>query len=57
MSIEQTAWTLDVKERVAVATFRHPPRNLMTFADMTALESIVQKVADDESISVLGHHQ
>jgi enoyl-CoA hydratase len=52
-SIETTAWTLEVEQRVAVATFSHPPRNLMTFADMTELEGIVRKVAEDEAISVL----
>lgn len=50
---QTTAWRSDVQGRVAVVTFTHPPRNLMTFADMTELEEIVRQIADDDAISVL----
>ena len=39
--------------RVAVATFRRPPRNLMSMAAMTELEGLLAEVAEDEGIQVL----
>lgn len=46
-------WQVEVAGRVATVTFTHPPRNLMTFSDMTELEKIVRTIAADESVSVL----
>jgi enoyl-CoA hydratase/carnithine racemase len=48
-----TAWRLQRRGRVAIATFGLPPRNFMTFAGMTEFETIVERVAGDESLSVL----
>jgi enoyl-CoA hydratase/carnithine racemase len=39
--------------KVALATFRRPPRNLMSMAAMTELEGLLGEVAGDESIQVL----
>ena len=39
--------------KVAVATFRRPPRNLMSMAAMTELEGLLGEVAGDEGIQVL----
>jgi len=47
------AWHLERKHRVAVASYRHPPRNLMTFADMSELEDLVREVAADRSVTML----
>ena len=49
----QPIWTLTRHGRVAVATFHHPPRNFMTFANMTELEGIVRTVAADEEVTVM----
>jgi enoyl-CoA hydratase/carnithine racemase len=49
----ERCWSLQRDGRVAVATFRHPPRNFMTFATMTELEALVDAVAADDTISVL----
>ena len=46
-------WTLERNERVAVATFTRPPRNMMSFAAMGELEALVGRVADDADVSVL----
>ena len=46
-------WTLDRVGAVAVATFRRPPRNMMSFAAMTELEALVGQVATDPATSVL----
>ena len=46
-------WSLQRDGPVAVATFHHPPRNFMTFADMSELEALVDDVAADDSITVL----
>jgi len=48
-----TWWTLGRAGEVAVATFRRPPRNLMSMAAMTELEALVNDVADDDDINVL----
>jgi enoyl-CoA hydratase/carnithine racemase len=48
-----TAWSIDRHGAVAVATFVAPPRNFMTFAQMTELEGHVTAVGADESIAVL----
>ena len=46
-------WRLERRDRIAVATFSAPPRNFMTFADMTELEGLVEEVGQDEAITVL----
>jgi enoyl-CoA hydratase/carnithine racemase len=46
-------WRLERRDRIAVATFSAPPRNFMTFADMTELEGLVEEVAQDDAITVL----
>jgi len=46
-------WSLERHDRVAVATFSRPPRNMMSFAAMGELESLAGEVADDDGISVL----
>ena len=46
-------WNLESHERVAVATFTRPPRNMMSFAAMTELEGLVGEVAADAGLSVL----
>jgi enoyl-CoA hydratase/carnithine racemase len=46
-------WRLERRDRIAVATFSAPPRNFMTFADMTELEGLVEEVALDDAITVL----
>lgn len=46
-------WTLERHGRVAVATFRRPPRNMMSFAAMGELEALAAGVAADDGLSVL----
>src|SRR3954454_16561391 len=46
-------WSVRRDGALAVATFAHRPRNFMTWADMTALEEIVEEIALDESVTVL----
>jgi len=46
-------WRLERDGPIAVATFRLPPRNFMTFAAMTEFEAIVEEVAADDSLIVL----
>ena len=48
-----SAWRLQRHGPVAVASFSHPPRNFMTFADMSELEGVVGAVAADDSVTVL----
>jgi enoyl-CoA hydratase len=46
-------WSLERDGAVAVATFRRPPRNLMTMGAMSELEALLGTVADDTDITVL----
>ena len=47
-------WALEQpSEGVAVATFRRPPRNLMSMAAMTELEALLTEVAEDDATAVL----
>lgn len=39
--------------KVALATFRRPPRNLMSMAAMTELEAVLGEVAGDDGVQVL----
>ncbi|MCU0267327.1 MAG: enoyl-CoA hydratase/isomerase family protein [Acidimicrobiales bacterium] len=48
-----TTWTLERHDRIAVATFTRPPRNLMSMAAMGELERLLDEVARDDSIHVL----
>ena len=48
-----TTWTLTRRGTTALATFDRPPRNLMSMAAMSELESLLHGVAGDESITVL----
>ena len=49
----QLSWKLARQGKVAVASYRHPPRNLMTFADMSELERLVAEVGRDDTVTVL----
>lgn len=49
-------WTVERRPpdgKVAVATFRRPPRNLMSMAAMTELEALLGGVAEDDGVQVL----
>jgi enoyl-CoA hydratase/carnithine racemase len=47
-------WSLEHgPDGVAVATFRRPPRNLMSMAAMTELEQLLAEVAEDDAVAVL----
>lgn len=46
-----SVWTLSHAGPIAVATYSHPPRNLMTFADMAELEAITRSVAEDDAVT------
>ena len=48
-----TMWTLTRHGATALATYDRPPRNLMSMAAMSELESLLHGVAGDESITVL----
>lgn len=48
-----TTWKLTRHGKIGVATYTHAPRNLMTFADMAELETVVTEVAGDDSLTVL----
>lgn len=47
------SWELERRGRIALATFRRPPRNFMHFAGMGELRAICEEVAADESLHVL----
>ena len=49
----EPTWTLDRRDRVAVATFARPPRNLLSFAAVGELEALLEQVAADEQVAVL----
>src|SRR5262249_40491663 len=46
-------WSLDRDGPVAIATFTRPPRNMMSFAAMGELESLLGKVATQSEVRVL----
>jgi len=46
-------WNLERRDRVAVATFSRPPRNLMSMAAMGELETLLGEVAEDDAVTVL----
>jgi enoyl-CoA hydratase len=48
-----TSWTLERFDTVALATFRRPPRNLMSMAAMGELEQLASEVAVDAEVQVL----
>lgn len=48
-----SAWRVSRDGPVALATFSAPPRNLMTFAQMTELERHLAALGDDESVAVI----
>jgi enoyl-CoA hydratase/carnithine racemase len=48
-----TSWTLERFDTVALATFRRPPRNLMSMAAMGELETLASEVAADAAVQVL----
>jgi len=48
-----TTWSLERHDRVAVATFTRPPRNLMSMAAMSELDGLTEAVEGDDSIDVL----
>lgn len=48
-----TFWSIDHRERVALATFTRPPRNFMSFAAMTELEAVLRSLAEDAGTNVV----
>jgi enoyl-CoA hydratase len=48
-----STWKLQRHGTVALATFSRPPRNLMSMAAMTELESLLGEIASDETLNVL----
>jgi enoyl-CoA hydratase/carnithine racemase len=46
-------WELEQREKVVIATFTRPPRNMMSFEAMTELEGLTKRVAADSSVAVL----
>jgi enoyl-CoA hydratase/carnithine racemase len=46
-------WDVEQRGNVALATFRRPPRNMMSFAAMTELEAVARQVAADAGTAVL----
>ena len=46
-------WDFETTSRVAVATFRRPPRNLMPFAGMERLRSWLLTIAEDPGVAVV----
>jgi enoyl-CoA hydratase len=46
-------FTVEHRDAVAIVTFRRPPRNLMSMAAMSELESVVESVAADPTVNVL----
>jgi enoyl-CoA hydratase len=46
-------WAVERRQQIAVCTFTRPPRNFMSFAAMTELESVLGELATDESVSVV----
>ena len=46
-------WDLSRHGTVAVATFNRPPRNFMSFAAMSELESLLTSLADDTDVNVV----
>jgi enoyl-CoA hydratase len=48
-----STWELQRRGAMALATFTRPPRNLMSMAAMSELESLLEGVAADDSLNVL----
>jgi enoyl-CoA hydratase len=46
-------WSVDRRDRIAIATFTRPPRNFMSIAAMTELEVVLNELAQDESVSIV----
>jgi len=46
-------WRTDKRDRIAICTFERPPRNFMSFAAMTELESVLGGLAEDDSVHVV----
>jgi len=46
-------WNVVRHDRIAVATFVRPPRNFMSFAAMTELESVLRELGDDDEVNVV----
>jgi enoyl-CoA hydratase len=46
-------WSVSRRDGLAVATFNRPPRNMMSFAAMSELETLVSEIAADVKVSVL----
>ena len=46
-------WSVERRDRIAIATFTRPSRNFMSFLAMTELEQVVRELADDPSVSVV----
>ncbi|HUP86967.1 MAG TPA: enoyl-CoA hydratase/isomerase family protein [Acidimicrobiales bacterium] len=46
-------WTVERRDRIAVATFTRPPRNFMSFAAMTELEQVLLGLQEDTSVHVV----
>lgn len=46
-------WTVERRGAIAVATFRRPPRNLMSFLAMTELEQVLLGLAADDDVNLV----
>jgi enoyl-CoA hydratase len=46
-------WTVERRGAIAVATFRRPPRNLMSFLAMTELEQVLVELSTDDDTNVV----
>ncbi|MGH7822094.1 MAG: enoyl-CoA hydratase/isomerase family protein, partial [Candidatus Binatia bacterium] len=46
-------WNVERRDRIAVCTFTRPPRNFMSFAAMSELETTLDGLASDESVSIV----
>jgi enoyl-CoA hydratase/carnithine racemase len=49
----QEPWRFEVERGVAIARYRRPPRNLMTFADMEQLRPWLESIAANKDIGVV----
>ncbi len=51
--MSDSPWELRTADRVAVVTFRRPPRNFMSFDDMGKLLDLLRAVAEDVGVDVV----
>jgi len=46
-------WSVEQRDKIALATFSRPPRNFMSVAAMTELVGVLEELADDASVAVV----